>query len=81
MRLLHRQSLIMVIIHIDVVVGHFKSLQLPKSRFSLFQNNTEPSDGRTDGRTDVRTDGRRDGGRHAGERPMDAFSWLRCVCA
>ena len=41
-----------------VVVGNLKSFQPQKPQFSLFENNTGQSDGRTVGQTDERTDGR-----------------------
>ena len=59
MRPLCRHSFIIIFI-IVVVVGHLKSFQPQKRRFSSFENNTGPIDRRTDGRTDRRTDGRTD---------------------
>ena len=59
MRLLRRHSFIIVIIIVVVVidvVGHLKSFQPQKQRFSSFENNTGQTDGRTDGPTDGRTD-------------------------
>ena len=65
MRLLHSLSLIIIIIFIVVVVCLLKFLHVQKSRFSLFENNMGPFDGRTDGqtygRTDRRINGRTDG--------------------
>ena len=48
--------IIIIIIVVVVIVGYLKSFQPQKQRFSSFENNTGPSDGRTDGRTDGLTD-------------------------
>ena len=48
MRLLRRHSLI-IVINVVVIVGHLKSFQPQKQRFSSFKNNTEQTDGPTDG--------------------------------
>ena len=44
-----------LVVGVTFVVGHFKSLQPRKPRFSSFENNTGLSDGRTDRRTNGRT--------------------------
>ena len=52
--------IIVVVVVVIVVVGHSKSFQPQKPRFSSFENNTGPSDGRTNGWTNGRTDQRTD---------------------
>ena len=42
-------SVVVVVVVVIVVVGHLKSLQPQKARFSSFDNNTGPTAGRTDG--------------------------------
>ena len=46
--------IIVVIIVVVVIIGHLKSFQPQKPRFSSFENNMGPTD---DGWTDGRTDG------------------------
>ena len=61
MRLLRRYSFIIdviIIVVVIVLVGHLKSFQPQKPRFSSFENNTGQTDRRTDRPTDGRTDGR-----------------------
>ena len=52
----HSFIIIIIIVVVVIVVGHSKSFQPRKPRFSSFKNNTGPSDLRTDGPTDGRTD-------------------------
>ena len=47
MRLLRRHSFIIIVV-VNVVAGHVKSFQPQKQPFSLFENNTGQTDGRTD---------------------------------
>ena len=47
-----RHSFIIIIIIVIVVVGHWKYFRPQKPRFSSFEKNTGPTDGRTDQRTD-----------------------------
>ena len=53
MRLPRRHSFLFIVVVI-VVVGHWKSFQPQKQRFSSFKHNTGQTDGRTDGPTDGR---------------------------